>query len=347
MKILAILKELAGAPDEFQLLPDGKIEIEGDAPAYLDEGSAASIIGKFKGRGNDMVIDYEHQTMKEMKAPAAGWIRDLIYKGKEGLWAKAEWTERAKEYLKNREYRYFSPVFWTTIKERKVVKIENVALTNSPKINNLKPIMAKMDLDGNGQGIIYNKKEGKMLEKLKKILKLAEDDGEDKVVEAIEAVIAKNDILEAAQKAGGEIIACKEVLDALGAKEADGKDDLIKIIAAIKAPADAAGKLSLEVARLTKEISGMKQADLIQLALKEGKTSPEELDTWGRDLALKSPDQFEKIVLSRPAGSVIPVERIALTGDEPGKGSINDATLEVAKMMGVEGEDIKKYGGDK
>ena len=71
-----------------------------------------------------------------------------------------------------------------------------------------------------------------------------------------------------------------------------------------------AQKLSLEVASLRKELNEIKQNDLIVLALKEGKTSPDELDKWGRDLALKNPEQFKLIVLSRPAGSVIPIDSI-------------------------------------
>ncbi len=335
--ILAALKEMAGAPTEFQLLPEGKIEINGDAPAFLDEASAQGIIDAFKERGNDMVIDYEHQTMIDVQAPAAGWVKQLVWKGKEGLWAVVEWTKRAKEYLETREYRYFSPVLWITPTDRRVILIENVALTNQPKINNLKPIMAKLRHDDKARKNQKEKEEA-MFEKLKKLLSLANDAAEEKVEEAVTLLIAKNKELEGRT----EVVACKEILEALGAKDGAGKDELLRIVASMKAPADAAVKMSLEVAELKKKISEMEQTDLIQLALKEGKTSPEELDNWGRDLALKSPEQFKKIVLSRPAGSVIPVESIQVAAkDKPG--ALDDVQREVNRQMGIDEETFKKY----
>lgn len=150
-----VLKETgAGVPAEFQVLPEGKIEINGAPPAYLDEGAARKVIAFFKARGNDMVIDYEHQTLKDGQAPAAGWIKDLAWKGKDGLWAVVEWTKKAKDYLENREYRYFSPVIYVSAPERLVTSLVSVALTNLPAINNLIPIITKMDLNGGGDIVV-------------------------------------------------------------------------------------------------------------------------------------------------------------------------------------------------
>lgn len=331
--IFAILKEMTGAPAEFRVLPEGKIEIHGEAPAYLDEQGANAIIAAFSDRGNDMVVDYEHQTMRDDKAPAAGWIKSLVWKGKEGLWAVVDWTKKAKDYLENREYRYFSPVMVLRASDRKIVQLINVALTNAPAINNLSPIVAKIQHDENKK-----KKEVGMLEILKKLFGLAPEDDEGKVLAAAESAVNKLKELSTATP----VIAAKEVLDALGAKADAGKDEVIQIVASLRAPADVAKTLSLEVAKLTMKIADMEQADLVTLALKEGKTSPEELDKWGRDLAKKSPDQFKTIVLSRPAGSVIPVESIVVAKDKDGIVT-DDVQKQVNKMMGVSDEVFKKY----
>lgn len=145
MKVLTVLKELPGAPLEFQLLPYGRIDLESEGAIFLDNDAMNRIIGEFERRGNDMVIDYEHQTLKDVQAPAAGWIKKLMNRGKQGLWAVVEWTEKAKSYLTSKEYRYYSPVFIVRKSDRKVEKILNAALTNFPKINHLKPIAAKTD----------------------------------------------------------------------------------------------------------------------------------------------------------------------------------------------------------
>lgn len=336
--ILAVLKEMPGAPAEFQILPEGRIEIKGEEPAYMDEAAARQVIAAWKDRGNDMVIDYEHQSLTDGQSPAAGWIKDLVWKGKEGLWAVAEWTAKAADYLKNREYRYFSPVMFVNRNDRRVEVLVNLALTNSPAINNLKPIMAKYTEINKKQG----EREDVMDEKLRKLLGLAAEAGEDKIIEAATLLVNRNKDLEAA--AGkGDLVACKELLDALGANEDAGKDDVIKIVASLKAPADVAKTLSLEVADLKRKIAAKEQEDLVALALKEGKTSPEELDKWGRDLAGKAPEQFKLIVLSRPSGSVIPLDQLMVAKDKGGPGGIDANQGAINAMMGIDEETFKKY----
>ena len=103
-----------------------------------------------------------------------------------------------------------------------------------------------------------------------------------------------------------------------------------------------AQKLSLEVASLRKELSEIKQNDLINLAIKDGKTSPEELDRWARDLALKNPEQFKLIVLSRPPGSVIPIDSIP-EGPKNRDAKADETQLLINKMMGISEETWKKY----
>ena len=240
------------------------------------------------------------------------------------------------------------------------MRLVNVALTNSPKINHLQPIVAKWDAME-----MTIEEEAIMIEKLRKLLGLAADAGEDKVLEAVTLSVNKAatlvackeilDALGAKADAGKEevvrIVASlkgsiddswKEILDALGAKADAGKDEVLRIVASLKAPGDVAVQLSRQVADLTKEITEMKQQDLVTLALKEGKTSPEELDKWGRDLALKNPDSFKLIVLSRPIGSVIPVDKIFVAKDTAGAVP-DDLQKSVNRMMGVDDATFAKY----
>ncbi|MDI6616119.1 MAG: phage protease, partial [Syntrophaceae bacterium] len=82
-----ICKELAGIPDEIQAIPYG-VEIQTPkGPFTLDEENAPIIIREFERQKNQMVIDYEHQTLSGAEAPAAGWIIKLIDKGRDGIWA--------------------------------------------------------------------------------------------------------------------------------------------------------------------------------------------------------------------------------------------------------------------
>lgn len=94
------------------------------------------------------VIDYEHQTNKTevngKPAPAAGWAYNFFVNEK-GLFAKVEWTARAKEFIKNKEYKFTSPTFYTN-KKGEVVKLVSAALTNLPGLEVLQEVL-KQDLE--------------------------------------------------------------------------------------------------------------------------------------------------------------------------------------------------------
>jgi len=341
VKAFLILKAIEGAPGEFQVLPFGTVEIEGEADVFVDEEAMDSIIAEFERRGNDMVIDYEHQTLTGNEAPAAGWLRKFVKKGQEGLWAVVEWTEKAKQYLASKEYRYFSPVFWVRKADRKIVQIENIALTNFPKINNLHPITAKMNSDFNNH--TKKREEITMWEKLKKLFKLAEDADEAKVVEAVEAVVAKNKELEAAGTDKMEVVACKEILEKLKLDEGAKKEDVLNAIDGLEASHVAAGDLSKQVAKLSSDIAEMKKEDIVTLAVDEGKITPAQLEAWGNKMALTDPEQFKTVVLSKAVGSEMPVRKNIPPGPKD-KDIIDEAQQSINKMMGIDEEAWKKYG---
>ncbi|MCP3662581.1 MAG: hypothetical protein GY696_08820, partial [Gammaproteobacteria bacterium] len=77
----------------------------------IDKGCFELIVSHMKERGIELVFDYEHQTLDGVEAPAAGWVTQLSYDDEKGIIAHVDWTEKAQQYIANREYRYFSPVF--------------------------------------------------------------------------------------------------------------------------------------------------------------------------------------------------------------------------------------------
>ena len=344
MKIFCALKSAdnigGAAPEEFRIFEFGTIEIEDSKPIVFDEAAAKAIIQHFDSLGHDMVIDYEHQTLDGGKAPAAGWITALAIKA-DGLYATVKWTDEAKTYLENGEYRYFSPVFFSDEKTREIIQLYNLALTNQPRLKNINALAAKATLTSKQEEPI-------MWEKLKKLFNLKDDSTEDEALEACKVIMTENKTLKEklveASKGETDVVACKEVLTALDLDDKAEKTVVIAKIEAIKAPEKAALDLSRQVADLTLHINEMKRDDLVAQALKDGKIAPEEIEKWGKDLAEKNAEMFEQVVLSRPKGSVIPIRD--LPADDPQKkAAAGEAELTVAKLMGNTEEDIKKYGG--
>lgn len=121
-----------------KLLPLGLVHTtKGDF--LVDNESFHSIRCKFTERQVQIPIDYEHQTLKDMQAPAAGWIKDIVLKS-DGIYGAVDWTERAVEYLKNQEYKYISPVVTLRSTDRKAVDLHSAALTNTPAIDAMTPV---------------------------------------------------------------------------------------------------------------------------------------------------------------------------------------------------------------
>lgn len=131
-----------------KLLPLGLVHsTKGDF--LVDNESFQSIRCKFSERQLQIPIDYEHQTLKDMQAPAAGWIKDIVLKS-DGIYGAVDWTERAAEYLKNREYKYISPVVTLRNADKKAVGLHSAALTNTPAIDAMTPV-ACSDKPGEGE----------------------------------------------------------------------------------------------------------------------------------------------------------------------------------------------------
>jgi phage I-like protein len=85
-------------------------------------------------------VDIAHLSLGPSANPdshiSVGWF-ELELKP-DGIYAKnIKWTERGKQYLSNREFRFISPAFQTNSKNE-IIHIENFALTNNPAT--LKPI---------------------------------------------------------------------------------------------------------------------------------------------------------------------------------------------------------------
>ena len=323
--------DVSEVPEEIRILPFGHVKsTKGDFT--VDEESFELIRKKFKDRKLDLVIDYEHQTLQDIQAPAGGWIKDLI-KGDDAIIAKVEWTPKAKEYLQNKEYRYLSPVVLVRKRDAKAVVLHSVALTNTPAIDGMFPIINSVDIED------YDDSEGgheMELSKLIKLLGLPEGATEADVETALASVQAAKESGKEADPAGEatETVANSTILSLLGLKDDAKTEDVTASIMALKA-GDA--KIQEDIRVLKEQIAKREADDLIEKALKEGKI-PAAQKEWAESYALKDPEGFKMFLDKAPA--VVPLKKMELT-DAP------DAEVEVDPMilknLGMTKEDIKKY----
>ncbi|WP_407545730.1 phage protease [Vibrio parahaemolyticus] len=85
--------------------------------------------------GVDMLVDYEHESTSmhaQQGIIAAGWIKKL-YLSDSHIMADIEWTKKAKELIKNKEFRYLSPTL-AHDENGVILKITSVALCKQPAL---------------------------------------------------------------------------------------------------------------------------------------------------------------------------------------------------------------------
>ena len=133
--------------ESFQIIPAGEFRAKDGRPREvaawrLSSSNAIAFIQKFRAQGKPLLVDYEHQTLNSAKngrpAPAAGWIKDLEWRPGKGFFAvDTEWTQKARAYLRSKEYRYISPVISYNKETGDILDILHIALTNNPALDQL------------------------------------------------------------------------------------------------------------------------------------------------------------------------------------------------------------------
>lgn len=332
--------ELTDVPSEIKLLPLGIVHSQkGDF--LVDDESFELIRKRFKERKLDIVIDYEHQTLNDVQAPAGGWIKEL-YKGEDAIIAKVEWTSRAAEYLKNKEYRYLSPVVIVRKKDQKATTIHSAALTNTPAIDGMFAVVNSLDIDdmetegGNEMD----------LKELAKTLGLPETASEEEIKNALaEAAKAAGKVKEQEGKApdesgtaaaGEEIVANSTILSMLGLKENARTEDVAASIMALKADG---ADIQAEMRTLKEKMQEREAAEAVEKALKEGKITAAQ-NEWAKEYAMKDLKGFQSFTDKAPV--VVPQGKLNLKDTSASSGKEVDAVI--LKNMGISEEDVKKYG---
>ena len=329
--------DLSGVPEVIRVLPKGHVSsTKGDFE--VDDRDIAGIIRQFKARRLDLVIDYEHQTLSDVQAPAAGWIKDL-YPGEDALMARVEWTKKGREYIANKEYRYLSPVVLVKKADQHAAVFHSAALTNTPAITGMFAIINSDALS------IEEEEEPRMeLSALIELLGLEEGTAEEDVLKRIKELTQQaaeegqggQEGKEGPAKEGTQLVANKTVLDLLGLPEDARTEDVTARIMAFKAGDSV---LQRRVAELEKQAASQKAEELVGLALKDGKLSPAQKE-WAVAYALSDPKGFAKFVEKAPV--VVPMGKTAFAADERKQDGVD---WRILKNQGVTEEDLKKYGG--
>ncbi len=297
---VTMVLEAADLPEWIRLLPLGQVNlVDGRPPFEVDRESVAVMVEGFNARGVDLVVDYEHQSLNGGQAPAAGWIKELAAQ-EDGLWARVEWTSQAQEYLRQKEYRYFSPVLKLDATTRRPLALMHVALTNVPAMQGVSPLVAKYGGDGSDQN---------------------DKPAEEAPQERPELHMEMKSRLGLASEAPEEAVWTKvteffrEIGKALGLEEGATGAQVHGRLEGLKAGAAQAEALKAKVEALKSRLLEETARRAVEEALTLGKISPAQRG-WALEYCRQDPERFQEFVAGAP--KVVPLgETLSLAPDEP------------------------------
>ena len=223
--------------DEVQIFPAGEFNVPlgsmlGAGPWRLNAAAATQLIATVAQRKNDILIDYEHQSLTASqsghKAPAAAWLKtnSLVWRDGEGLFAiKPDWKAAAASLIHADEYRYLSPVFIYNETTGEPENIISVALTNTPAIDNMLPVSLAAAMAGFTNSLESTMNE-ELMERLRYLLNLP-------LTTTPEEMLTELDKLKAMLAGEGQAVAATSLPELLGAHKAE-IDALTSAVAALK-----------------------------------------------------------------------------------------------------------------
>lgn len=335
--------DVSGAPEIITVLPLGHV-VSAKGEFDVDAESFEAMKREIAQRGVDLVVDYEHQTLKGVQAPAAGWVKELILRDG-AIDALVEWTPAAAQYLENKEYRYLSPVITVRKSDNKAMGLHSIALTNTPAIEGMTPIVNSLNFTNTEGGQTHMD----FLKQIAQLLGLPETATEEEIIAALTKSLEDMKAMKAATKSGGDsttpddkVVANKAVCELLDLKAGAPADDVAAKIMELKSGKIDGVDVVKELKALQQQAADRTAEDAVTLALKAGKLTPAQKD-WAKDYALSDPKGFgafvEKAPQIVPFGQIELGDAVALKNAEP-----DEATMLVCKQLGISTEDVKKYG---
>ncbi|MFQ2659215.1 phage protease [Aeromonas caviae] len=367
---LAVLDAALGPSDDgwHQLLPVGPFKARDGRPFdvpgghwQLDKTIATTLINRAKALGQDILIDYDHQTLKVdhngQPAPAAGWYNgdEIEWREGQGLFIKPRWTERAAALVAAKEYRFLSAVFPYDAQGRPL-ELRMTAITNDPGVVGMQALAALSALPASslmpiqpGQ-LATSIKEKSMNEHLIALLgRLGIQLGADGQLTAEQgtAALAAFDSLQASAKKAPELEAAlsaeKASLAALKAQttsvQQGAQVDLAQYV-----PVATYNALVTQVAALTAQVDTTDAATLIKEARTAGKVVAAEEEYLTAYAAQKGVAALKALLEPRPAIAALTASQTAAVTlpEKKGEAVLSAEDKYAADQLGISHEDFAK-----
>ncbi|MFL9692196.1 phage protease [Aeromonas veronii] len=355
---LAVLDAALGPSDDgwHQLLPVGPFKARDGRPLdvtgghwQLDRSIATTLINRAKALGQDILIDYDHQTLHIEKtgkeAPAAGWFNgdEIEWREGQGLFIKPRWTDRAAAMVAAKEYRFLSAVFPYDAQGRPL-ELRMAAITNDPGVVGMQALAALSALppktNQSGQLATVTKEipmNEAMLALLAK-LGIQVEEGSELTVEQGQAALSALDTL---QSAAGKTASAEAALAALKAQpvQQGGQVDLAQFV-----PVATYNALVAQVASLSAKVETTDAATLIKEARTQGKVVAAEEEYLTAYAAQKGVAALKALLDPRPAIAALSASQTTQVTlpEKKGDAALSADDKYAADQLGISYEEFAK-----
>jgi phage I-like protein len=339
-----------------QLLPAGKFNAVDGRPAdvadkhwLMDKIAFESLKSNTPHQQGDLVIDYEHQTLKAKEngqpAIASGFfnVDDLVFLENKGLFIKPKWTEKAQAHLSAGEYKYISAVFGYDPNTGRPAYLHSAALVNRPGVDGMKPLtQLAADLYLNTNLSNNNQEDtavNPILLAILQALGINVDGDLPTETAALNALQTKvTTALAALQAEAGKVSTLNTQIAALSA----GQVDPSKYV-----PIEGLTQLQTTVAALEAQINGGEVEKLVKQGIEDGRIIAS-MENWAKELGQQSIAQLQAYLdTSAPIAALSGKQTVDLTLDADGNKLTGVAALsaedkDAANLLGISHDDFAK-----
>lgn len=289
--------------------PNAQGRVQGRDGRWWKMSDAAAVAARFD---LPLPIDLNHaselQAPQGAPSPSQGWVEALEVRAG-AVWGRIEWTDAGRNAVAAKSYRFLSPVFKVDPKTHEIIKLTSVALVNEPNF--------PLALNRAGDSVPQLETHA-VDEAIRNALGLPEQATPDQAVTAINALRTS------VQTPSLDKFVPRADYD-VALNRATGAETRLRDIEAAQAKA-----------AIDAEVDG---------AVKAGKITPATVDYYKAQCATEGGlERFKAFVAAQPViAGATGLEARKPDGEAK---SLNAATQQVAALMGVSAEDIKKFGGE-
>jgi phage I-like protein len=317
--------EPAQKTDEYQLiLPIGEYFTAAYGKLTITAEFCAAMVANWSGKvlgEREPFLDTDHD-----RGEANGWIKDLQVRA-DGLYAKIEFTEKGAALIEGGLYKYFSADIGSVIDVTTGDEVYPVliacALTNTPAMNTM-PAAHLSDTDGAAHGDDPTGGASKGAEEMKTFAEIM-------------AALAAITLTDAEMEALGKLLVkagwkapTAQPDAALSAKMESMAGDIAMLRDVNKA-------LSEKLTAITADAQVKRKAEVIDLALKEGRILPKDKETWEKRFD-KNPDLTADVLAEMPKAVDLSERGTGAGGEQ-----VDVAFQSAAAKAGLTKESIDKY----